>query len=139
MRVNAVAPGLVDTDLHATGGAPDRVERREIRSLLALVPEAAAVSADYRFLPHLVQHDRLFMFPDLGPAGAPDLVLVDLQRPAPSEEDARALEQVRRDFDEVARTPAATVLLRRRGYLPPPPVAAPPPGRPSAPRGRPPG
>jgi NAD(P)-dependent dehydrogenase (short-subunit alcohol dehydrogenase family) len=27
VRVNAVAPGLVDTDLHVTGGAPDRVER----------------------------------------------------------------------------------------------------------------
>jgi len=27
VRVNAVAPGLVDTTLHAAGGAPDRVER----------------------------------------------------------------------------------------------------------------
>ncbi|MBO0781057.1 MAG: SDR family oxidoreductase [Ktedonobacteraceae bacterium] len=27
IRVNAVAPGLIDTDLHATSGAPDRVER----------------------------------------------------------------------------------------------------------------
>jgi NAD(P)-dependent dehydrogenase (short-subunit alcohol dehydrogenase family) len=27
VRVNAVAPGLVDTTIHAAGGAPDRVER----------------------------------------------------------------------------------------------------------------
>jgi NAD(P)-dependent dehydrogenase (short-subunit alcohol dehydrogenase family) len=27
IRVNAVAPGLIDTDLHAANGAPDRIER----------------------------------------------------------------------------------------------------------------
>jgi NAD(P)-dependent dehydrogenase (short-subunit alcohol dehydrogenase family) len=27
IRVNGVAPGLVDTELHAAGGAPDRVQR----------------------------------------------------------------------------------------------------------------
>ena len=27
IRVNAVSPGLIETDLHATNGAPDRVER----------------------------------------------------------------------------------------------------------------
>jgi NAD(P)-dependent dehydrogenase (short-subunit alcohol dehydrogenase family) len=27
IRVNAVAPGLIDTELHAANGAPDRVER----------------------------------------------------------------------------------------------------------------
>jgi NAD(P)-dependent dehydrogenase (short-subunit alcohol dehydrogenase family) len=27
IRVNAVAPGLIDTELHAAAGAPDRLER----------------------------------------------------------------------------------------------------------------
>jgi NAD(P)-dependent dehydrogenase (short-subunit alcohol dehydrogenase family) len=27
VRVNAVAPGLIDTELHAAAGAPDRVHR----------------------------------------------------------------------------------------------------------------
>jgi NAD(P)-dependent dehydrogenase (short-subunit alcohol dehydrogenase family) len=27
IRVNAVAPGLINTELHAANGAPDRVER----------------------------------------------------------------------------------------------------------------
>ena len=27
IRVNAVRPGLIDTDIHASGGQPDRVER----------------------------------------------------------------------------------------------------------------
>jgi NAD(P)-dependent dehydrogenase (short-subunit alcohol dehydrogenase family) len=29
IRVNAVRPGLVDTEIHASGGEPDRVERLE--------------------------------------------------------------------------------------------------------------
>ncbi len=33
IRVNAVAPGLIDTDIHASAGAPDRVDR-----LQSLVP-----------------------------------------------------------------------------------------------------
>ena len=27
MRVNAVRPGLIDTEIHASGGAPDRAAR----------------------------------------------------------------------------------------------------------------
>src|SRR5256885_1207155 len=27
IRVNAVRPGIIDTDIHASGGMPDRVER----------------------------------------------------------------------------------------------------------------
>ncbi|TIP99271.1 MAG: SDR family oxidoreductase, partial [Mesorhizobium sp.] len=27
IRVNAVSPGIVDTEIHASGGQPDRVER----------------------------------------------------------------------------------------------------------------
>ena len=27
IRVNAVRPGLIDTEIHASGGQPDRVER----------------------------------------------------------------------------------------------------------------
>jgi NAD(P)-dependent dehydrogenase (short-subunit alcohol dehydrogenase family) len=31
IRVNAVRPGFIDTDIHATGGDPDRVERLQDR------------------------------------------------------------------------------------------------------------
>jgi len=34
IRVNAVSPGLIDTDIHASGGQPDRVER--LRSMIPL-------------------------------------------------------------------------------------------------------
>lgn len=34
VRVNAIAPGLIATDIHATGGAPDRVER--LRSMIPM-------------------------------------------------------------------------------------------------------
>ncbi len=27
VRVNAVRPGIIDTEIHATGGQPDRIER----------------------------------------------------------------------------------------------------------------
>lgn len=41
IRVNAVRPGLIDTELHAAAGAPDRVSR-----LMAGVPMGRAGSAD---------------------------------------------------------------------------------------------
>jgi NAD(P)-dependent dehydrogenase (short-subunit alcohol dehydrogenase family) len=34
VRVNAVRPGLIDTDIHASGGQPDRIER--LRSLIPM-------------------------------------------------------------------------------------------------------
>ena len=45
MRVNAVAPGLIDTDIHASGGQPDRIER--LRSMIPMGrPGAAEEVAD---------------------------------------------------------------------------------------------
>lgn len=41
IRVNAVAPGMIDTDIHATAGAPDRAQR-----LGATVPIGRAGTAD---------------------------------------------------------------------------------------------
>jgi NAD(P)-dependent dehydrogenase (short-subunit alcohol dehydrogenase family) len=41
VRVNAVRPGLIETEIHASAGAPDRVER-----LMAGVPMARAGSAE---------------------------------------------------------------------------------------------
>ena len=41
VRVNAVAPGMIDTDIHATAGAPDRAAR-----LGALVPIGRAGTAE---------------------------------------------------------------------------------------------
>lgn len=41
IRVNAVRPGLIDTDIHASGGAPDRVER-----MRGAVPMQRGGSAD---------------------------------------------------------------------------------------------
>jgi NAD(P)-dependent dehydrogenase (short-subunit alcohol dehydrogenase family) len=41
IRVNAVAPGLIDTDIHVTAGQPDRLER-----MAPSVPMARAGSAD---------------------------------------------------------------------------------------------
>lgn len=41
IRVNAVAPGLIDTDLHAANGAPDRLER-----LAPSIPMHRAGTAD---------------------------------------------------------------------------------------------
>jgi NAD(P)-dependent dehydrogenase (short-subunit alcohol dehydrogenase family) len=45
IRVNAVAPGLIDTEIHASGGQPDRVER--MRSMIPMGrPGSAAEVAD---------------------------------------------------------------------------------------------
>lgn len=41
IRVNAVRPGLIDTDIHASGGQPDRIER-----LKAGIPMGRGGSAD---------------------------------------------------------------------------------------------
>lgn len=41
VRVNAVRPGLIETDIHASGGQPDRIER-----LAPTVPMARAGTAD---------------------------------------------------------------------------------------------
>jgi NAD(P)-dependent dehydrogenase (short-subunit alcohol dehydrogenase family) len=41
IRVNAVRPGIIDTDIHASGGAPDRA-----RQMAPLVPLQRAGSAD---------------------------------------------------------------------------------------------
>lgn len=40
IRVNSVAPGLIDTDIHSTGGQPDRIER--LRAMVPMGREGAA-------------------------------------------------------------------------------------------------
>ena len=40
VRVNAVAPGLIDTEIHASGGQPDRIERMQ-----SMIPMGRAGSA----------------------------------------------------------------------------------------------
>jgi NAD(P)-dependent dehydrogenase (short-subunit alcohol dehydrogenase family) len=45
IRVNAVAPGLIDTDLHATAGAPDRIERLQGAIPMQRAGSAADVAA----------------------------------------------------------------------------------------------
>jgi uncharacterized membrane protein len=92
------------------GLAADAQERRDVSALLAQIPGPAAVSAHYRFLPHLARRKRLYMFPDLGP-GLPDRVLVDLGRAGTNEKERAALARVVGSCTEVARTPRGTVLL----------------------------
>ncbi len=92
------------------GRAADAEERRGVSALLARIPPDAAVSADYRFLPHLARRARLYMFPDLGP-GLPDIVLVDLDRAQASEKERTALARVAGGCAEVARTAQRTALL----------------------------
>jgi uncharacterized membrane protein len=92
------------------GRAADAEERREVSALLAAIPADSAVSAHYRFLPHLARRTRLYMFPDLGP-GLPDEVLVDLERAESNEKERAALARVAGSCAEVARTARRTVLL----------------------------
>lgn len=123
------------------GCAADRAERSEAEALLALLPAEASVSVHYRFLPHLCERRRLFMFPDTGPAGTwPDALVVDEPLVAAHPRDGEVFDRARREagFREVARTPGGTVLLMRGAAPPGPPVEAPrsspPVGRPDAPR-----
>ena len=92
------------------GLAADAEERRDVSGLLARIPAGAAVSAHYRFLPHLARRTRLYMFPDLGP-GLPDAVLVDLDRAEANEKERAVLARLAGSCVEVARTPRRTVLL----------------------------
>ena len=50
IRVNAVAPGLIDTELHAAAGMPDRVERMAPTVPMARTGTAAEVADCVRFL-----------------------------------------------------------------------------------------
>ena len=88
----------------------DAVERRDVSALLARIPPGAAVSAHYRFLPHLARRARLYMFPELGP-GLPDVVLVDLERAEADEKERAVLVRLGGSCVEGARTPRRTVLL----------------------------
>jgi uncharacterized membrane protein len=92
------------------GLAADARERRDVSALLARIPADAAVSAHYRFLPHLARRERLYMFPDLGP-GLPGRVLVDLDRAGADENERAALARVVGSCREMARTSRGTVLL----------------------------
>jgi uncharacterized membrane protein len=92
------------------GLAVDAVERREVKALLARIPAGAAVSAHYRFLPHLARRTRLYMFPALGPV-LPDVVLVDLDRAEADDAERAALGRVRGRCQEIAHTSRRTSLL----------------------------
>ena len=41
IRVNAVRPGIIDTDIHASGGEPDRIQR--LRSAVPMKREGSAM------------------------------------------------------------------------------------------------
>jgi uncharacterized membrane protein len=118
------------------GLAADAQERHDVSALLAQIPGRAAVSAHYRFLPHLARRERLYMFPGLGP-GLPDRVLVDLGRAETSADERAALARVAGSCTEVARTPRGTVLLACAAGGGPrsTPAGTPAPGRRWPPRG----
>jgi uncharacterized membrane protein len=115
------------------GHAADVRERRDVSALLARIPPDAAVSAHYRFLPHLARRAGLYMFPDLGPR-LPDRVLLDLDPAQANEKERAALERVLARCGEVARTPRRTVLLAcstgaAEGVTPADRLTSPPAGR----------
>jgi uncharacterized membrane protein len=91
------------------GLAADAEERREVKALLARIPADAAVSAHYRFLPHLARRRELYMFPALG--RGPDAVVVDLERALKEASERDALVRLNALCREVARTTRGTVLL----------------------------
>jgi uncharacterized membrane protein len=91
------------------GLAADAEERREVKALLARIPADAAVSAHYRFLPHLARRRELYMFPALG--RGPDAVVVDLERALKDASERDALARLSDRCREVARTTSGTVLL----------------------------
>jgi uncharacterized membrane protein len=105
------------------GLAVDAAERQDVSALLGRIAPGASVSAHYRFLPHLARRERLYMFPNLGPA-TPDVVLVDLDRAEADDAERAPLARVRGSCREVARTRRQAVLLAcgadgGRGVTPP--------------------
>jgi uncharacterized membrane protein len=92
------------------GLAADAEERREVKALLARVPAEAAVSAHYRFLPHLARRRHLTMFPALG-TRLPEAAVVDLDRAEADAAERAALERLRGSCREIARTSRGTALL----------------------------
>jgi uncharacterized membrane protein len=105
------------------GLGADAAERQDVSALLGRIAPDAAVSAHYRFLPHLARRPRLYMFPNLGPS-TPDAVLVDLDRAEANDTERAVLARLRGSCREVARTGRGTVLLGcpaegGRGVTPP--------------------
>ena len=122
------------------GTAADALERSEMGALLARVPSQASVSAHYPFLPALAQRPRLYMFPDLGPAGTwPDALVIQEMRLIGALRDESVLSHARDlgGYVEIARTSTGTVLLMREaasgGEERAPVPLSPPVGRPGTP------
>lgn len=123
------------------GAAADARERSEVGALLARVPSQASVSVHFRFLPALAQRPRLYMFPDLGPAGTwPDALVIDEMRliGAPGDESVLTHARDLGGYAQIARTSTGTVLFMREagpgGEERAPVPLSPPLGRPGTPR-----
>jgi uncharacterized membrane protein len=97
--------------------AGETSKRRELDALVERIPDEAAVSAHYRFLPHLAHRHRLYMFPDIGPSGTwPDILLVDLGSARGDPRQQELLDRcLARGFREALRTPSGTALFLRPG------------------------